>query len=99
MDIQARQIAYVISKTLASGARTVEATEEAEADWCAEIEKRGEAFDPTFAEQCTPSYYNDEGKPGAKSLDRNFFMGEPTEFAELLAAWRKEGGLRGLALR
>jgi cyclohexanone monooxygenase len=99
MDTQARQIAYVISETLARGASTVEASEEAEAEWCAEIAKRGEAFDPTFAEQCTPSYYNNEGKPDAKSLDRNFFIGEPTEFAELLAAWREEGRLRGLALR
>ena len=51
MDIQARQIAYVISETLARGASTVEASEEAEAEWCAEIAKRGEAFDPTFAEE------------------------------------------------
>lgn len=99
IDVQARQIAYVISETLARGARTVEATEEGEARWCEELEKRAASFDTSFAEQCTPSYYNEEGMPGAKTLDRNFFIGGPTEFAELLSAWREEGNMRGLALR
>jgi cation diffusion facilitator CzcD-associated flavoprotein CzcO len=98
-DVQARHIAYVISETLARGSTVVEATEEGESEWCAEIEKRNESFDPTFAEQCTPSYYNAEGMPDAKSLDRNFFAGGPTEFAELLSAWREEGSMRGLVLR
>jgi hypothetical protein len=99
IDIQAKQIAYVISEALARGAQTVEATEEAEAEWCEEIAKRNESFDTTFAEQCTPSYYNDEGKPDEKSLDRNFFLGGPTEFSDLLSEWRTEGDMRGLALR
>ena len=63
------------------------------------LAKRGESFDPTFAEQCTPSYYNSEGKPDAKRLDRNFFIGGPTEFAEMLADWREDGAMRGLELR
>jgi cation diffusion facilitator CzcD-associated flavoprotein CzcO len=99
IDIQARHIAYVIGEALARGVRTVEATAEAEAAWCAEIAKRGESFDVQFAEQCTPSYYNDEGRPDAKTLDRNFFVGGPTEFAERLEAWRAEGSMAGLALR
>jgi len=98
IDVQARHIAYVIGEALDRGARRVEATAEAEAEWCATIAKRGEAFDVTFAEQCTPSYYNNEGRPDAKSLDRNFFVGGPMEFAELLADWRAEGSMRGLAL-
>jgi cyclohexanone monooxygenase len=99
IDVQARQIAYVIGAARSRGARTVEATAQAEAGWCDTIAKRGESFDLRFAEQCTPSYYNNEGKPDAKSLDRNFFVGGPTEFAELLEAWREEGSLAGLELR
>jgi|JI10StandDraft_1071094.scaffolds.fasta_scaffold44725_2 cation diffusion facilitator CzcD-associated flavoprotein CzcO len=99
IDLQARHIAYVIGEALDRGARTVEATAEAEAAWCSEIAKRGESFDVQFAEQCTPSYYNDEGRPDAKTLDRNFFVGGPTEFAERLEAWRAEGSMAGLALR
>lgn len=99
IDVQARHIAWVVGETLARGAETVEATAEGEAEWCAEVARRAESFDPSFAEQCTPSYYNDEGMPDAKSLDRNFFIGGPTEFAEVLEAWRQEGSMRGLALR
>ncbi len=98
IDVQARHIAYVVSEALARGARIVDASAEAEAGWCAEIAKRGESFDARFAEQCTPSYYNDEGRPSPKSLDRNFFVGGPTEFALLLEQWRAEGSLRGLEL-
>jgi len=99
IDVQARHIAYVISEAMRRGAHTVEATAEAEAEWCAQLAERAESFDESFAEQCTPSYYNKEGKPDAKSLDRNFFFGGPTEFADLLEAWRAEGSLRGLELR
>ncbi|MCA9504537.1 MAG: NAD(P)/FAD-dependent oxidoreductase, partial [Myxococcales bacterium] len=99
IDVQARHIAYIVREALARGARCVEATAEAEAAWCAELAKRGEGFDPTFAEQCTPSYYNGEGMPDARSLDRNFFIGGPTEFAERLADWRAEGSLAGLSIR
>ncbi len=99
IDIQARQIAYVISEAMNRGAAVVEATPAAEAEWCALLAERAKTFDPSFAEQCTPGYYNKEGKPDEKSLDRNFFFGGPTEFAEILAAWREEGSLRGLAFR
>ena len=99
IDEQARHIAYVIAETIARGARTVEATAEAEADWVTTIATRVAAGDPTFAESCTPSYFNNEGKVDDRILAKNFFVGGPTEFAGVLAAWRAEGSMKGLALR
>ena len=99
IDEQARHIAYVISETLARGARTVEATAAAEAGWVETIATRVEAGDPHFAESCTPSYFNNEGKVDDRIRARNFFVGGPTEFAGVLAAWRAEGAMKGLALR
>ena len=99
IDEQAKHIAYVIAETLARGARTVEATAEAEADWVATIATRVAAGDPAFAESCTPSYFNNEGNVDSRILARNFFVGGPTEFAGVLADWREEGSLKGLALR
>jgi cyclohexanone monooxygenase len=99
IDVQAQHIAYVVGEALARGARTVEASASAEEQWCDMLAQRSASADLAFAEQCTPSYYNNEGKPDAKSLDRNFFVGGPTEFAEVLAAWRAEGEMRGLVLR
>ena len=52
-----------------------------------------------FQESCTPSYYNAEGQPSAQTRANGFYFGAPTEFEELLAAWRAEGRLAGLELR
>ncbi|MEZ4333924.1 MAG: NAD(P)/FAD-dependent oxidoreductase [Myxococcota bacterium] len=98
IDAQAQHIAWVIRETLARGAKTVEATPEAEAEWVETIAHRvATRSDPTFAEQCTPSYFNNEGHVDDGILARNFFVGGPTEFAALLAAWRAEGSMEGLA--
>jgi hypothetical protein len=51
-----------------------------------------------FAEQCTPGYYNSEGKPGRHTRQNFFYFGGPMEFVELLEAWRAEGGMKGLEL-
>ncbi len=47
---------------------------------------------------CTPSYYNNEGKPGEISRQNGFFLGAPMEFMELLENFRKDGELKGLTL-
>ena len=97
IDEQAKHIAYVIAEAIARGVRTVEATAEAEADWVTTIATRVAAGDPSFAESCTPSYFNNEGNVDARILAKNFFVGGPTEFAEVLASWRAEGSMKGLA--
>ena len=99
IDEQAKHIAYVVAEAIARGVRTVVATAEAEADWVATIATRVAAGDPTFADSCTPSYFNNEGKVDARILAKNFFVGGPTEFAGVLAAWREDGSMTGLALR
>ena len=99
IDEQAKHIAYVVAEAIARGVRSVEATAEAEADWVATIATRVAAGDPTFADSCTPSYFNNEGKVDDRILAKNFFVGGPTEFAGVLAAWRQDGSMTGLALR
>jgi len=98
IDEQAKHVAWVIGEALARGARTVEASAEAEKAWGETIRSRLALGDPTFAEQCTPSYFNNEGQVDDGILARNFFVGGPTEFAGVLAAWRAEGTLEGLVL-
>ena len=49
-----------------------------------------------FLENCTPGYYNAEGQADAKTRQGGFFFGGPTEFAEILEAWRADGSLEGL---
>jgi cation diffusion facilitator CzcD-associated flavoprotein CzcO len=95
IDLQATHIAYVIGQALGRGLRSLEVSAQAEAEWVATILRRTEGK-PIFAEGCTPGYYNNEGRQDARSRQGTFFMGGPTEFAQILAEWRAEGGLAGL---
>jgi cation diffusion facilitator CzcD-associated flavoprotein CzcO len=98
IDQQAKHIAYVIHRALGDGLRTVEATEAAEAEWVATIVERS-TLSADFAEQCTPGYYNNEGKPSPASRQNGFFFGGPTEFVEILEQWRADGTMPGLACK
>jgi cyclohexanone monooxygenase len=92
---QARHLAYVIRKALDAGAARVEVTAEAEQAWidtC--IQKARQTGD--FFENCTPGYYNNEGKPGERSAQDGFYGGGSPEFFRLLEAWRADGKLAGL---
>jgi cyclohexanone monooxygenase len=95
---QAKHIAYVIHRALGDGLRTVEVTEAAETEWVETVIARS-VISADFAEQCTPGYYNNEGKPGAVGRQNGFFFGGPMEFVEILAAWRADGGMKGLDCR
>ena len=48
---------------------------------------------------CTPGYYNREGRVDDRTQKGSFFIGGPTEYADILEAWRDEGTLIGLDLR
>jgi cation diffusion facilitator CzcD-associated flavoprotein CzcO len=95
IDLQARHIAYLIGAAQARGAKWVEAGAGAEAAWVAAvIEKAGSTLE--FSQNCTPGYYNAEGQPSETSRQNGFYMGGPTEFAEILERWRADGRLAGL---
>ena len=50
------------------------------------------------AKACTPGYYNREGQANAKTRQGSFFYGSPTEYADILAAWRANGALEGFEI-
>jgi cation diffusion facilitator CzcD-associated flavoprotein CzcO len=98
IDLQAKHIAYVVATALERGAKRIEATAEAEAGWVeAVVQKSASTLE--FSQSCTPGYYNNEGRPSERSRQNGFYMGGPTEFAEILERWRADGGLAGLAVR
>jgi cyclohexanone monooxygenase len=51
-----------------------------------------------FLEECTPGYYNNEGKPFAAVVRNGPYGAGSIAFIELLEKWRAEGSLRGLEL-
>ncbi len=98
IDLQARHVAYLVERALRDGIQELEATQQAEDEWVATVVRVGDRT-TEFSEQCTPGYYNNEGQADAKLRQGAFFFGGPTEFAELLEAWRVDGTLPGLETR
>jgi len=95
IDEQARHVAYVIERALSKGLHSVEATADAEAEWVQTVFDFGGRF-AEFTADCTPGYYNNEGQPSDKGRQSGFYFGEPTEFGEILEAWRADGSMKGL---
>jgi cyclohexanone monooxygenase len=92
---QAKHIAYIVERSLSKDIRSLEVSEEAEAGWVDEVLRLSEDRSE-FAEQCTPGYYNNEGKPSRHTRQNFFYFGGPMGFVELLEAWRADGGMKGL---
>jgi cation diffusion facilitator CzcD-associated flavoprotein CzcO len=98
LDVQASHVAWIIAWALEHGATEVEASPGAEAAWVDTVVQRS-ALTAERAKTCTPGYYNREGKADAKTRQGSFFFGAPTEYADILAAWRAKGDLDGLEIR
>ncbi len=96
LNEQSLHIAYIVKQAMARQARTVEASAEAETDWVATMH-RLKANNLKFLMECTPGYYNNEGRPGAGTglLDAQY-GGGPEEFFRIIREWREEGSLKGI---
>ena len=99
LDRQATHLAYIIKETQVRAKQTVEATAEAEDDWLETVHKPN--FMSDYLAQCTPGYYNAEGRVGDGKA-RGFFeeqYASAVGFYALLEQWRNEGQLNGLDLQ
>ena len=98
LDEQAKHIAYIVNAASDKNCVEVEVTQESEASWIQQcIDKARDAGD--FLENCTPGYYNNEGRSGNRNAQDGFYGGGSIEFFHILQQWRDEGGLDGLRLK
>ena len=89
-------VAAVLAHAVAIGATEVEVTAEAEEAWIRGLE----GARPMLANpDCTPGYYNNEGKPltAAAALGGVGYPAGPVAFFEYIDAWRRSGDFAGLA--
>ena len=98
LDVQAGHAAWIIARALERGVAELEPSAEAEAAWVDTVVARS-AASAERAQTCTPGYYNREGRADAKTRQGSFFFGAPTEYADILAAWRAAGDMAGLETR
>ena len=96
LDVQSRHIAHIIENARAKDAATVDVEQEAEDRWVDTVMKAS-VMSIGFLEQCTPGYYNNEGKPNGELIRRNgTYAPGIMAFSKVLDEWRSEGGLAGL---
>ncbi|HIG44317.1 MAG: NAD(P)/FAD-dependent oxidoreductase [bacterium] len=96
LNEQAKQIAYILGEVRNQGKNTVEVTPQAEQEYVDEIERLS-ILGTRFYSECTPGYYNSEGKPGNKNgFFSQMYGAGPIQFYKLLKQWRDQGDMEGL---
>jgi cation diffusion facilitator CzcD-associated flavoprotein CzcO len=88
LEEQAENLAAVVAEAEKRGA-VVEPTATAEQTWVDTIRARAVNMQ-AFQAECTPGYYNMEGRPPKQS---NHYGGGAMEFAKLVRSWRVDGGM------
>jgi cation diffusion facilitator CzcD-associated flavoprotein CzcO len=94
---QGRHIAHIIAETMKRGAAAVEVTQEAQ-DAYVDLFNEIEVDSSVFLNECTPSYFNNEGEKKPRwALFRAWGRGWD-DFQNMVRTWREKGDLEGLAL-
>lgn len=98
LNEQAKHIAYVIKHGVDNNVATMEATQAAEDAWVEEILRLSRIGEKFYAE-CTPGYYNNEGKGNnGNGFLAGQYGGGPVAFFKILEDWRADGQLQGLKI-
>ncbi|HUF79774.1 MAG TPA: NAD(P)/FAD-dependent oxidoreductase [Burkholderiales bacterium] len=97
LDEQAEQIGYILGEVKARQAATFEPSPAAEKAWVQQIIDTA-IMRQHFLEECTPGYYNNEGKPSDRASQNNPYGGGPNAYFAILKQWRESGEMDGLEL-
>jgi cyclohexanone monooxygenase len=94
---QSTHIAYVIGEANQRNGQAVEVTQAGEDQWVETINSFA-AGNLSYYQECTPGYYNNEGKPdeGKTAKTASFYGGGSEAFFQLLKDWRKQGDMAGV---
>ncbi len=95
LNEQARHVAWIVRHCVDRQARTVEPSAAGEAQWVETIKSLA-VLRRKFLEECTPGYYNNEGKPAERSEQDGPYGAGPIAFVKVLEAWRAAGALDGM---
>ena len=98
LNEQARHVTHVLTQARERGATIVETTIEAEDAWVAEMRDKAR-LGVKFYSDCTPGYYNNEGKLGnPHGFFTHTYGAGPIPFFKTLEQWRA-ADMPGLVLR
>jgi cyclohexanone monooxygenase len=98
LNAQAQHLSYIIKTCQDRQVRAIEPSEDAEAAWVQTIIDSA-LMRQKFQEECTPGYYNNEGKPSALAARNGPYGKGSIAFIQLITDWRQAGQLEGLELK
>ncbi|MCT9810842.1 NAD(P)/FAD-dependent oxidoreductase [Acidovorax sp. Be4] len=91
LNVGSKHIAHVIKHCLDHNVAAVEPTEQAEQAWVEHVMAFA-GMRQKYDAECTPGYYNNEGKSSDLSAIRNnFYPGGAVAFIKMLEDWRATG--------
>lgn len=95
---QVDHMRHIITEARARGSEVIDVSRQAEDWWVQEVKDKATLAED-FYRECTPGYYNNEGRITKTTGYGNGQYGAgPVLFFQMLADWRAEGDLRGLEL-
>ena len=97
LNDQSKHLAYIVKTAQNRQATIVEASEEAENAWVQTIISSA-LMRQRFQEECTPGYYNNEGKPSTLAARNGPYGLGSIAFIKLMEEWRSADDLKGLEL-
>lgn len=92
-QIQVMQLVSIVREAQARGWAAVQPSAKGEADWLATV-KAFSGKGESFLKECTPGYYNAEGRPDVAKYD--LYMPGVNALRKLIQEWTAEGNLKGL---
>ena len=93
---QSQHVAYVIGRALRQGLQTIEPTDDAEQGWLHALAESNQGR-TSFQLECTPGYYNNEGRPGeGPGWFGGNYGGGAQAFFTILRDWRDRDDFDGL---
>jgi len=90
LDIVTEHIAHLVRHCLDNGIAAVEPSEQAQAQWVADVVATAESRQAA-SDACTPGYYNNEGTSSLRTARNSAYVMAVADFAALLAAQRAAG--------
>ncbi|HXC55179.1 MAG TPA: hypothetical protein VNU97_07795, partial [Rhizomicrobium sp.] len=97
LEAQATHLAHIVQECARRQVRVVEASQAAEDAWVQTIVASA-LQRQRFQEECTPGYYNNEGKPSELAARNGPYGAGSIAFIKLMEDWRGDGELKGLEL-
>jgi cyclohexanone monooxygenase len=96
LGVGGQHLAYLVKYCQDHQIRAFEPSEPAEREWADRVHSM--TYRTKHDVECTPGYYNNDGKPSEGAGIGAFYPGPGHEFIATMEAWRAQGGLPGMDL-